>query len=285
MAKIVATSIILILILPPIWILAFKKIHKTLVARLLLKSKLNLPPLILAQVVRIILAILFIGFTFNLIFDTITAIIIISIFIIIISYLQSTRLSKFYNTVESHFIKNYNDKENVNKNEEYAPWNAYLTQYTVPYNWIHLGKTLFDLQLRERFGINIAIIERGASNIIAPSRDEQLYPNDIIWVLGMEAQFTTFEPLLLEINNIAESVDKSKVNLKKLQINPNSNLINKTISDGLNSYREEILIAGVERKDQKTLNPESDWVIAAEDIFWIIGHKDHVDKIITEHGV
>ncbi|ULT43328.1 TrkA C-terminal domain-containing protein [Niabella defluvii] len=41
-----------------------------------------------------------------------------------------------------------------------------------------IGKTLMELQWRERVGVNIAMIKRGATSIIPPERDEKIYPGD-----------------------------------------------------------------------------------------------------------
>ena len=60
------------------------------------------------------------------------------------------------------------------------------------------GKTLIDLDIRAKYGINIVGIKRGTKVIISPAADEMVYVGDILIVLGADTDINRFEKKVLE---------------------------------------------------------------------------------------
>ena len=60
------------------------------------------------------------------------------------------------------------------------------------------GKTLIDLGIRAKYGINIVGIKRGTKVIISPAADEIVYVGDILIVLGADTDINRFEKKVLE---------------------------------------------------------------------------------------
>ncbi len=60
------------------------------------------------------------------------------------------------------------------------------------------GKTLIDLDIRAKYGINIVGIKRGTKVIISPAADEIVYVGDILIVLGADTDINRFEKKVLE---------------------------------------------------------------------------------------
>ncbi|MFM8004169.1 MAG: cation:proton antiporter regulatory subunit, partial [Dolichospermum sp.] len=77
-----------------------------------------------------------------------------------------------------------------------TPWDTHFATFKLRPQLPYIGKTLLESNLREEFGINIAIIERGDIYINVPSRDERLYPNDILSVIGTDKQLQDFKNYL-----------------------------------------------------------------------------------------
>lgn len=60
------------------------------------------------------------------------------------------------------------------------------------------NKTLIDLDIRAKYGINIVGIKRGNKVIISPAADEMIYLGDILIVLGADTDINRFEKKVLE---------------------------------------------------------------------------------------
>ena len=65
-----------------------------------------------------------------------------------------------------------------------------LSHLIVPATFRHLGKSLADLALKSRFGVQIVGIERGAKSVLSPGPSESLEPGDQLLVLGRPHQVT-----------------------------------------------------------------------------------------------
>lgn len=60
------------------------------------------------------------------------------------------------------------------------------------------NRTLIDLDIRAKYGINIVGIKRGNKVIISPAADEMIYIGDVLIVLGADTDINRFEKKVLE---------------------------------------------------------------------------------------
>ncbi|EPD52947.1 TrkA family potassium uptake protein [Paenisporosarcina sp. FSL H8-0542] len=60
-------------------------------------------------------------------------------------------------------------------------------------NEILAGSTLIDLDIRAKYGINIVAIKRGADILVSPQADEEIKINDVLIVIGADADIIRFE--------------------------------------------------------------------------------------------
>lgn len=60
-------------------------------------------------------------------------------------------------------------------------------------NEILAGSTLIDLDIRAKYGINIVAIKRGANILVSPQADEEIKINDVLIVIGADADIIRFE--------------------------------------------------------------------------------------------
>jgi len=60
-------------------------------------------------------------------------------------------------------------------------------------NELLAGSTLIDLDIRAKYGINIVGIKRGADILVSPQADEEILINDILIVIGADADIIRFE--------------------------------------------------------------------------------------------
>ncbi|MGN1401877.1 MAG: potassium channel family protein [Bacillus sp. (in: firmicutes)] len=60
------------------------------------------------------------------------------------------------------------------------------------------GKTLLDLDIRARYGINIVAFKRGRNIIVSPQADEEMKEGDVLIVIGSDMAINRFEKKVLE---------------------------------------------------------------------------------------
>ncbi|MGE0763380.1 MAG: cation:proton antiporter [Bdellovibrionales bacterium] len=181
-----------------------------------------------------------------------------------------------YQSIEKKFIANLTEKERdelaqKNATPELAPWNASLAEFTVSPNSSLIGHSLHQIGIKEKFGVTIAMIERGDKRVLAPVRTDMLMPYDRVYMIGTDEQLALIKPAL-EVNVSATVAPLAEsFGLGSMILPPNAPFINKSIREcGL---REAVngLIVGIERKGRRILNPDSSMDLLAHDLVWIVG--------------
>lgn len=269
-----AIVVTLLLMTPFIWALAIRRIKKEAYSNLWLNRKLNRGPLIAIEISRIVLAIFLVSILINVYSSIVVAFIIAIIFMAIAITLFNQKLKAFYERLESRFLTNLNAREKQNAaKREIVPWDAHLATFDIQPEFKLVGKELQELRLREKYGVNIALIERGKLSIISPDRYERLYPGDKLSVIGTDEQLSQMKDVFDNYNYpILESgVHEDEISLQNFTITRESRLANKTIRDSGIREVGKGLVVGFERNGQRNLNPESTVVLTEGDIVWIVG--------------
>lgn len=270
-AKIIAVVITFGLIAPFLWALAIKQPRRETIRQIWTQTR-SRQGLIIFQSLRFVLAILVIGFLVSRFFTTTIAAIVASSVLLILVML-SKRIRAFYLRIEDRFLANFYEKENeVNNVEDLSPWDAHMEKFEVKPDWNGIGKSLESLKLREKFGINIATIERGSKIINAPQRNEVIFPYDSLLVIGTDEQLEKFRSDV-EVATITRESKKGEVTLWHYQVNEGSILVDKSIRESGIRERTRGLVVGVETRGERIVNPDSGHVIHAGDVIWIVGDK------------
>ncbi len=204
------------------------------------------------------------------------------VFIAAITALFSRYAEPLYRYFEDRFLKNLTQKErDLEKASKpaLAPWDAVLTEFQLSHFSELVGKTLMESALKEKYGVTLALIERGSRRILAPGRDVVLFPEDKLYFIGTDEQLTILQPIV-EQNISPEGFDETETyGLEPLIIDDHSPFIGKSIREcGL---REAVqgLIVGIERNGERILNPDSALSIKARDLVWIVGNQSLVRNL------
>ncbi|WP_443946033.1 cation:proton antiporter [Pedobacter sp. AW1-32] len=266
---------------PFLWALSIRRIQKTAYSHLWLNKKFTRGPLIAIETFRIALGIFFVGFLMYEFFDTWIAAGIALALIILGMFVFSRRLQSFYDKLERRFMLNLNAREN--QKPDILPWDTHLTELKVSPESPVIGKTLTELMIREKYGVNIALIERGRLNIPTPGRDERLYPNDKLLLVGADDQLALVKDLL-EID-IPETDQESnfpdkEMTLQKVVVNTESPVFGLSIRNAGIREKAQALIVGIERGSERILNPSSEFVFDNGDVIWIVGNNKKIKEVI-----
>ncbi|TZF84611.1 sodium:proton antiporter [Pedobacter sp. BS3] len=272
-----------ILMAPFLWAFALRRIERKAYSHLWLNKRYSRGPLIAIEVTRILLAILYIGFLLNIFLNATWAIIIALMAIILAIIVFSKKLQAFYNRLETRFLLNLNDRENQREKTAIIPWEAHLAEMQVAPESPLTGKTLAELAIRERYGVSIALIERGKISIPTPNRDEQLFPYDKLTVIGTDEQLAHIKQLVEDHSVYSEDTQAAKkdLELQKITITAHSAICGQSIRDSGIRERTQGLIAAIERNNERIVNPDSSLVFQPGDTLWIVGNRKRIMEALS----
>jgi monovalent cation:H+ antiporter-2, CPA2 family len=279
--RVITATLTLVMLSPFLWALAFRRTQRQAYANVWMKTS-QRGPLVLLLLTRVLLAVFYIGFLFYRLFSSTIAWegALVSCFILA---LFSGKIKSFYGKIELRFLTNLNERETDNAPPEtLAPWDTHFTKFELNAQSLYIGKTLLESRIREQFGVNIAKIERGDLTINIPGREERLYPNDILSVIGTDEQLDAFKAHLeSKLTTMEYSRSKHNVSLQQMTIGPHSSLLGKSIRRSGIRELTKGLVVGVERNGERIINPESDLIFERNDIIWIVGDEKRI-RVLTK---
>lgn len=271
---------------PFLWALLLGKKSRQLVTSELWQNPRFRGPILVLEASRWVVALLLFT-TLSAQFVTFTSVVGIFLIVTILSVFAFSRhLSKIYARIESRFFQNLSEKDlaikAANQLPALAPWDAHLVRIEIPAESDIVGRTLADLGVRERFGITIALIERGQRRIAVPSRMEALFPFDKVLVIGTDDQILNFQNYLKTpaTQPVAEDQDID-YKLQAVTVDENSPFCGRSIRESGIREKSKGLVVGIERKDQRILNPDSQVEIEAGDLLWIVGDVHLTKNLIA----
>lgn len=289
LSHIALAVITLLLISPFLWALGFRRLDRISFSKLWLDKKLNRGPLVLMEALRLAVVVIIIGFLLNNLFSATIAIPAVILIILLLILLFSRKLQSFYNRIEKRFLFNLNEKEIRDHNKangsqiNIVPWDGHVAYFDIPAEAVFAGKTLQELGWREKYGINVAMIERGSHRSYVPGAAERIFPNDRLAVIGTDAQLQHFSELIQRAEQqVSAKQEEEKIELGQLVIGKHSALCGKTIRDSDIRTLGKGLVVGVERNDERLLNPDSSFTFEDGDVVWIAGNKDLIKKLQKE---
>ena len=279
--NIICALIGLVAMAPFIWALMVKKMSKSSYAALWLDRKYSHGPLVMLEALRTLIAVLLIGFLISRLLGAIVAIVGTIAVMLIVGFVFRKRLQKFYGRIETRFLNNLHEKEIFEMNNaksHLSPWDAHLAKYVISPHADFIGKALQDLAWREKFGINLAYIERGNAVKFAPSKNEQVFPFDTIGVIGTDEQLDDFGKIILPYDQDAGE-DMGLVDLQKIVVDEHTQLRGMSIRESGLREKTDGLVVGIERGGERFLNPSSDATLEWDDIVWIVGNKKKIQDL------
>jgi CPA2 family monovalent cation:H+ antiporter-2 len=286
--RVASAVITLVLLMPFLWALALRNVNSQASSNIWEQKKYR-GPLLLLRLSRVVLAVFLIGFFMDRFFSPSIALM-VTMGIILLIFALRHKVQTFYTTIEERFFTNFNARDakvgGLNKSV-LAPWDAHLAVTEIRPLSPAAGRTLLELALRENFGINIALINRGGQKIYAPDKNERLFPGDVITGIGTDEQLEKlnrfFEPSGGDIEPQPQDMDP--IALKHFLIGKHSRLSDKTIRELGIRERTRGIVLGVERKGRRILNPESNMQLQEGDIVWIAGSGKKLNAFIKEQQV
>lgn len=198
----------------------------------------------------------------------------ILLFIAIIFFVFSYRhLERSYHWFETQLVSNIGPKQQKkSRYQDLAPWETHFVELDVGWKSPIVGKMLRDSQIRQRYGVNIVAIQRGPNAILAPRGEDIIFSGDKLIVLGNDEQIDEFRKWV----TITAPVESEQVDaiddfvLQPLLLDAEHHFIGKSIRES--QIREQLqgLVVGLERGNNRILNPDPDTILQADDLILIV---------------
>ena len=266
---------------PFFWALLLKRSNKEEIKKLWLVAEFR-TALLALEVLRVLVGIILFGFLAERfitlpIAAAITLVIAIGFLLLFSRYLRG-----IYFWFEKHFLTNLAERENQVETDvmalPLAPWDARISYLVVPPESKVVGTRLQDLKVRESFGVTIALIERGKLFITAPGREDKLFPNDRVGIIGTEIEIATFAEFI-KTEVLQETGKIENYGLHHVEILETMPFVYKTIRDSGLREAAGAIVVGLERAGERILNPESMLRLEPMDILWLAGDSQKIKQL------
>ena len=270
--------------------MVMKKNHSEEFKQLWNESRMNHAALIATIVVRFIIAMMFVFYICNYLTRFTNAVMIVIAVVVVMLMVLSRRLKRRSIRMERMFLLNLRSRDiraqvYGHKRPLYAGHlldrDIHISDFDVPEDSLWAGKTLEELQLRSKFGVNVSSILRGRQRINIPSGDDRIYPCDKIQVIGSDDQLTALSKALK--NNLHPedpNIEKREMKLRQLVISEDGQFFGKTLSEcGIRDIYD-CMVVGMEEGEENLSMLAPNQRFYKDDTIWVVGEKENLERLM-----
>ena len=278
-----------VLISPFLRAIVMKKNHSPEWKRLWVESSINRIPLLFTIVVRYIIALAFIFYIINYLSRFTNALIVCIGAVVVLLMMASRRIKKRSIVMERLFIHNLRSRDiaaqvNGEKRPLYAGHlldrDIHISEIDVPEDSTWCGKSLKELHLRERFGIDMSSIRRGSQRLNIPNGDTVIFPGDKLQIIGNDDQIHKFsQTLTSELAPEDVDIEKREMKLRQLIISGGSEFLGKTLIESGIRDKYNCMVVGLEEGRENLTRVLPTRVFEKGDIIWLVGEEADLQKI------
>lgn len=287
--NILALVLLIALMAPLLRAIMMKKNRSKAFRHLWNDSKYNRGPLVSLIVLRIIVCMGLVAIPTSALLSTKWGIVLVASLSVIAIMIFSKRVKKHSILMERHFVSNLSAREA--ESERRAPIrrdfanhllerDLHLTDIEVRPHSPSIGKTLKELNFRQKCNVNIVTIIRGERRINIPGGDEYLYPLDKLIIVGSDDDILHFHDYIAERYHQADQErreeEADEMNIEQFTISEGSRLIGLSIRESGIRDKAQCLVIGIERGKTSIKNPPPSTVFEEGDIVWIVGERRKV---------
>ena len=203
----------------------------------------------------------------------------LAIFIMLVVVL-SKRVGKRLANIESKFLDNLNERElrRSGKNNNLVS-DLHLAYMEVGHACEFVGERLIDSNLRKRYGVNIASIQRGAMMIPIPKGDTRIFPGDVLGVIGSDEQIQRLLPVVEAREEEQQTpINVNNFKLTNVQLSESSPLLGHTSASASLRNKYMALVVAIQRGDEY-LKPNGEVEFQPNDIVWLVGDVKKLSEL------
>ena len=204
------------------------------------------------------------------------------IFIVLIGTL-SGRLRTRLRSIESRFFNNLNERElrRSGKNNNLVS-DLHMAYMEVSPSCPFVGERLIDSNLRLRFGVNIASIQRGNTFIAVPNGNVRIFPGDTLGIIGTDTQIENMLPLVEAPENEPDEAQQqpaSNLKLTNIQLSAKSPLIGLTSASAALRDKYKTLLVAIQHTDGSYEHPTGQTLFQEGDTLWVFGSRKQIQRL------
>ena len=282
----------IIIIAPFLRAIVMKKNHSNEWKRLWVESSINRIPLLFTIFVRFVIALGFIFYICNYLTRFTNALMII-IGVVVVSLMIASRWTKKRSIkMERVFIHNLRSRDIMAQvNGEKKPLyeghlldrDIHISEFEVPVDSTWGGKSLQQLHLRQRFGIDMSSIMRGSQRLNIPNGETIIFPGDKLQVIGNDEQLQKFATSIAQdIYPKDLEIEKREMKLRQLIISSKSEFCGKSLIESGIRDKYNCMVVGLEEGQENLTKVSPSYQFQKGDILWIVGEESDLLKIMEK---
>ena len=253
------------------------------------ESNKNRLPLLFTVLVRVVIAIMFVFYICNHLFQFRPAIVVSLGFIAVVLMIFSRRIKRNSILLERLFINNLRSRDiqaqvSGKKRPLYEgkllDRDIHIADFEVPGNSQWMGQTLRQLNLGKKYGVHVSSILRGGFRLNIPDGDYIIFPFDRLQVIGSDEQLSKLSAALQsEVLGEDLELEKREMKLQQIVIGNNSPFIGQTLQESDIRRKYSIMVVGLE-EGKENLSPfKPDRKFQEGDVIWIVGEQESLNSL------
>ena len=291
-ANFICGSLTVLGISPFLRAMVMKKNHSEEFKALWAESRLNHLPLIFTIIVRVIIASSFVFYICNYLSRFANALIIAIAVAVVLMMIMSRSLKHSSIRLERMFVQNLRSRDieaqvHGRKRPLYEGHlldrNVHMSDIDVPMDSTWAGKTLRQLELRQRFGVHVSSILRAERRLNIPDGNTIVFPGDRLQVIGADSQLSRLaEALRTEIYGSDPDIEKKSMRLRQMVVTGGSPLVGVTLRESGIRSRYNCMVVGIEEGEENLSPVAPDRKFEKGDIIWIVGEEHNLFQLLEQ---
>lgn len=287
--SVVCSIVTVILISPFLRAMVVKKNHSEEFKALWVESHHNRLPLISTILARIVIAMTFVFYIFKEMTTFSNALMLCVALVAIILMVLSRTLKRSSIRMERMFVQNLRSRDIADQASgkrkplfegHLLDRDLHISEVVIPEDSLWAGKTLMQLRLNQRFGINVSSILRGSRRINIPSANDVIFPGDKLSVIGDDERLTILDATLQEeVYPEDYDIENREMKLERIVINSKSKFLGKTLMESGIRGTYNCMVVGLESGDESLSKVSPMYVFKRGDILWIVGEESNIAKV------
>ena len=272
--------------------MVMKKNHSEEFKALWAESRLNHLPLIFTIIVRVIIASSFVFYICNYLSRFANALIIAIAVAVVLMMIMSRSLKHSSIRLERMFVQNLRSRDieaqvHGRKRPLYEGHlldrNVHMSDIDVPMDSTWAGKTLLQLQLRQRFGVHVSSILRAERRLNIPDGNTIVFPGDRLQVIGADSQLSSLaEALRTEVYGSDPDIETKSMRLRQMVVTGGSPLVGVTLRESGIRSRYNCMVVGIEEGEENLSPVSPDRKFEKGDIIWVVGEEHNLSQLLEQ---
>lgn len=155
----------------------------------------------------------------------------------------------------------------------------HIADIDVPENSLWAGKTLRELELRNKYGVHVSSILRGIQRINTPNGDMMVFPGDRLQAIGSDDQLTALSSAMnREIREKDPEIEKREMKLRQVIINADGAFAGKTMKESGIRDKFNCMVIGIEEGKENLSPVDPSRKLEKDDIIWIVGEEEDIER-------